>query len=125
MGAACRFFLPPASALENDLDYFCRFGDWRAATLPLLPTRIPPVDVVVANILPGPLERLAPLLCGLLTPGGRIFLAGLQRFRALDLISTYAQHGATLTIVNSIVDPQGNEWVLLFGHKKSEVSKCL
>lgn len=47
-------------------------------------------DIVVANILAGPLHDLAPQLRALLRPGGTLVLAGLLDDQAADLIEAYA-----------------------------------
>lgn len=47
-------------------------------------------DIVLANILAGPLRELAPQLCELLKPGGTLVLAGLLDEQAEELIEAYA-----------------------------------
>jgi ribosomal protein L11 methyltransferase len=49
-----------------------------------------PHDVVVANILAGPLVALAPRLCAALAPGGDIVLAGLLEAHAAEVAAAYA-----------------------------------
>lgn len=46
-------------------------------------------DIVLANILAGPLRELAPQLRALLKPGGTLVLAGLLDEQAEELIETY------------------------------------
>lgn len=46
-------------------------------------------DVVLANILANPLRMLAPLLTGLVRPGGWLVLAGLLERQANELIACY------------------------------------
>jgi ribosomal protein L11 methyltransferase len=46
-------------------------------------------DIVLANILAGPLRELAPQLCALLKPGGTLVLAGLLDEQAEELIEAY------------------------------------
>lgn len=48
-----------------------------------------PADVVVANILANPLRVLAPLLTGLVAPGGRLVLAGLLDRQASEIAACY------------------------------------
>ena len=67
-------------------------------------------DVVVANILAGPLALLAPELRQLLKPGGRLIMAGLLENQAESLIETYAPE-VTLQAANDI-----EGWVLLAGN---------
>jgi ribosomal protein L11 methyltransferase len=50
----------------------------------------PGVDLVLANILSGPLVELAPRLTGLLAPGGALVLAGLLDEQADEVIAAYA-----------------------------------
>jgi len=47
-------------------------------------------DLVLANILSGPLVELAPRLAGLLAPGGALVLAGLLDEQAPEVIAAYA-----------------------------------
>lgn len=49
-----------------------------------------PHDVVVANILAGPLVELAPRLCAALAPRGAIVLAGLLEMHAAEVTAAYA-----------------------------------
>jgi ribosomal protein L11 methyltransferase len=46
-------------------------------------------DVVLANILAGPLVELAPLLTGCLKPGGHLVLSGLLEEQAEDVVAAY------------------------------------
>ncbi len=48
-----------------------------------------PYDLIVANILAGPLIDLAPSLVGALQPGGRLILAGLLDHQAARVASAY------------------------------------
>jgi len=47
------------------------------------------VDVVLANILAGPLVELAPRLTGCARPGGRIVLSGLLEEQADEVVAAY------------------------------------
>jgi len=69
-----------ANARVNDVAI-----DLRATTDP------PPAaaDVVIANILASPLKLLAPLLTGLVRPGGQLVLAGLLDRQADELAGAY------------------------------------
>lgn len=49
-----------------------------------------PHDVVLANILAGPLVELAPRLCAALAPGGTLVLAGLLEGQAAEVAAAYA-----------------------------------
>lgn len=47
-------------------------------------------DVVVANILSGPLKVMASMLCGRVRPGGYLALSGILDWQAEELIEAYA-----------------------------------
>lgn len=49
-------------------------------------------DVVLANILATPLKVLAPLLCGLVAPGGHLVLAGILERQEDELRQAYAPY---------------------------------
>lgn len=51
-----------------------------------------PYDTVMANILATPLKLLAPLLCGLVAPGGHLVLAGILERQAQELQLAYAPY---------------------------------
>lgn len=69
-------------------------------------------DVVVANILAGPLVDLAPAIVGALRRGGRIALAGLLRNQAADVADAYRAEGVVLEI-----EDERDGWVRLAGRK--------
>jgi ribosomal protein L11 methyltransferase len=52
-----------------------------------------PYDLVIANILAGPLIGLAPSLAGALAPGGRLILAGLLASQAEAVSAAYRRRG--------------------------------
>jgi ribosomal protein L11 methyltransferase len=52
-----------------------------------------PYDLIVANILAGPLIDLAPTLAPALVPGGRMILAGLLNSQAAAVQRAYARQG--------------------------------
>jgi ribosomal protein L11 methyltransferase len=52
-----------------------------------------PYDLIVANILAGPLIGLAPSLARALAPGGRLILAGLLGHQAEGVASAYRREG--------------------------------
>ena len=69
-------------------------------------------DIVVANILSGPLAELASMLAGHTKAGGDIVLSGILREQAGHLIETYSQFF-------KMDEPVFEEdWVLLHGVKK-------
>ncbi|WP_298399117.1 50S ribosomal protein L11 methyltransferase [Sphingobium sp.] len=55
-----------------------------------------PYDLLIANILAGPLIELAPSLCALVEDGGTIVLAGLLNEQANDVIAAYRAQGMRL-----------------------------
>ena len=79
----------------------------------LLPSQYQPrqADVVLANILAGPLMELAPVLLASLRPGGSLVLSGLLEGQAEEVADAYRPHIDHLTRT-------GNEgWVRLQGQK--------
>jgi ribosomal protein L11 methyltransferase len=52
-----------------------------------------PYDLIIANILAGPLIELAPTLAPALVPGGRLVLAGLLESQARRVTRAYAREG--------------------------------
>jgi ribosomal protein L11 methylase PrmA len=113
--AQCTFYLPPEDFLRNDIDFFCRYGEWSSYADRLMPIDGEEFGLVVANILPGPLVRLAPLLCRLCRPGGIVCLAGMRRFQAEQLRAAYAACGVELAVVASLRDESGEEWIAMRG----------
>ena len=67
-------------------------------------------NVVVANILAGPLLSLAQELIQLMAPGGRLLLTGVLEEQAAQLIEHYAHVGLEVT-------DRRDGWVLLSGVK--------
>lgn len=53
-------------------------------------SRDAPVDILLANILAGPLESLAPAFAARVRAGGRLVLSGILRNQAEAVASTYA-----------------------------------
>jgi len=62
---------------------------------PAIATRAP-YDLLIANILAGPLIELAPSLCALVEEGGTIVLAGLLKDQADAVLSAYRAQGMRL-----------------------------
>lgn len=77
-----------------------RLAEWQGAA-----------DVVVANILAGPLVALAPLLSALLPPGGRLLLAGLLEDQVATVSAAYEGN------VQLQRERDDDGWVLLMGQK--------
>lgn len=55
-----------------------------------------PYDLLIANILAGPLIELAPALCALVEDGGTILLAGLLQDQAPAVLAAYRAQGMRL-----------------------------
>src|SRR5205823_5111087 len=62
---------------------------------PMLRDRAP-YELIVANILAGPLTRLAPSIAGALAPSGYVLLSGLLKWQENLVLSYYRQHGINL-----------------------------
>jgi len=71
-----------------------------------------PVDLLIANILAGPLKELAEEFDRLLKPGGTLVLSGLLTSQAEELQTHYKAFGITL---NTSISQ--DEWGLLAGTK--------
>ena len=56
-----------------------------------------PFDLVIANILAGPLIDMAADITGLLASDGRLVLAGLLQTQADDVVAAYGANGLKLT----------------------------
>ncbi len=78
-----------------------------------LPDAAPPAraDVLVANILAGPLHDLAPRFAGLLTAGGRIALSGILAGQGDDLLARYAKW------FDDLVVTQREDWLRISGRR--------
>lgn len=69
-------------------------------------------DVVVANILAGPLKELSPIISGLVRPGGRLALSGILETQAEGLNQVYHQWF-------DMAEPEfREEWARLSGSKR-------
>ncbi len=55
-----------------------------------------PYDLVIANILAGPLTRLAPQIAAAIAPGGMIILSGLLAWQENLVLGLYRPHGLIL-----------------------------
>lgn len=74
--------------------------------------QLQPVDVLIANILAGPLQELATTFDQLLKPNAQLVLSGLLLSQAEGLI----QHYQTLNIQLKLINHQ-EDWALLAGYK--------
>ncbi|HEU0224198.1 MAG TPA: 50S ribosomal protein L11 methyltransferase [Steroidobacteraceae bacterium] len=73
-----------------------------------------PFDVVLANILAGPLVSLGPALAGYCAPGGAIALAGLLDAQAPEVAAAY---GPWFDIAPAA---RRNGWTMLAGRRRGE-----
>lgn len=64
-------------------------------THPLI-ARAAPFDLIVANILAGPLTRLAPAVAQVVAPGGTVVLSGLLTWQENLVVAFYRPHGLIL-----------------------------
>ncbi|MEA3064366.1 MAG: ribosomal protein methyltransferase [Sphingomonadales bacterium] len=72
-----------------------------------------PFDLVIANILAGPLIALAPSVAKAIAPGGRLILAGLLDHQAPAVAGAYRRQGLMLT-----GRVEGGEWPTLVMRKR-------
>ena len=72
-----------------------------------------PYDTVFANILATPLKVLAPLLCGLVKPGGHLVLAGILDRQEQELKAAYAPY------CELVVSNAQEGWILMTSQMKS------
>lgn len=89
-----------------DIDYYLPHELTAASPTPVHPARF---DLVVANILSGPLQLLAPMLCHYLAPGGRLLLSGILANQATQVAAAYAPF-LQLTVQREL-----DGWVALAG----------
>jgi ribosomal protein L11 methyltransferase len=72
-----------------------------------------PYDLIIANILAGPLIELAPAVASALAPGGRLVLAGLLESQQSRVAAAYLRHG----LMRSFAVVRG-EWPTLVLRKR-------
>ena len=77
-----------------------------------------PYDLIIANILAGPLVELAPSVAAALAPGGRLLLAGLLNTQAERVAAAYRREGLMLT---GRIDR--SEWPTLMMRKRRVVRR--
>lgn len=71
-----------------------------------------PAEVLLANILAGPLVALAPQLTGLVQPGGRLALSGILAEQADGVVTAYSEHFE----LDPVVEREG--WVRISGTRR-------
>ena len=69
-------------------------------------------DIVLANILAGPLVELAPQLMAMVKPGGDLILAGLLAEQKDGLLAAYTDIEFTAFV-------QVEQWLCMHGVKKA------
>lgn len=77
-----------------------------------------PYDLIIANILAGPLIELAPSVAAALEPGGRLILAGLLQNQAEDVAAAYRRHGL---MASTRIDR--GDWPTLVMRKRRSVGR--
>ncbi|MPT48475.1 MAG: 50S ribosomal protein L11 methyltransferase [Sphingobium sp.] len=82
-----------------------------------------PYDLVIANILAGPLIELAPSLCAVLEEGGTLILAGLLDTQADRVAAAYRAQGLRLVdrIEASTKHGEGGQWPCLRFRKRPAI----
>ncbi|MGE4432105.1 MAG: 50S ribosomal protein L11 methyltransferase [Sphingobium sp.] len=75
-----------------------------------------PYDLVIANILAGPLIELAPSLCAVMEEGGTLILAGLLSDQADRVIAAYRAQGMRL-----VDRMDGDQWPTLRFRKRPAI----
>ena len=83
------------NAKMNQVAPFLRFGIADGMDHPLIHAG-EPFDLVLANILAGPLTKLAPRIASALAPKGLVVLSGLLRWQELLVLSFYRAQGLIL-----------------------------
>src|SRR5687768_7232883 len=111
---ACGVDLDPQALLATR-DNTARNGLAQERFPVYLPQQAPerPVDVMLANILAGPLVELAPKLNSLLLPGGSICLSGILATQAHTVSAAYG------AFIEFEPPRQKDEWVCLAGRKRA------
>lgn len=69
-------------------------------------------DIVIANILAGPLTVLAPLLCARIADGGRLALSGILAQQADDVIAAYRP------FLDMAIRAEADGWVVVAGQRE-------
>lgn len=96
-----------ANATANRVDIDLRGAEAQSLGL------IEPGDLLIANILAAPLKLLAPTLCAMVAPGGRLLLSGVLERQAEDVANCYMSQLPVQVIA------QRDGWVALAGTKSS------
>ncbi|MEF8834003.1 MAG: 50S ribosomal protein L11 methyltransferase [Halofilum sp. (in: g-proteobacteria)] len=76
-----------------------------------------PYDVILANVLAGPLIEVAPALAACHNPGGHIALAGILSDQTQSVIEAYQQAGYEVT-----VSAEREGWSLVTGYRRTHAT---
>ena len=87
---------------------------------PLLQARAP-YELVIANILAGPLIELAPSLCATLAEGGTLILAGLLDTQVDRILAAYRAQGLRFVDRIDAVYADGGRWPTLRFRKRPAI----
>ena len=101
-------------ALQASRDNAARNGIPDARFPLYLPADLPPreADVLVANILAGPLVSLAAQITSLVKPGGRLALSGILAEQATEVRTAYS----TAFILDPTAEKEG--WIRITGKRR-------
>jgi ribosomal protein L11 methyltransferase len=83
------------NAVRNGVAPLCQFHHAAGLDAPALADAAP-YDLIVANILAGPLIELSASFSAALRPGGQALLSGLLAEQASDIVDAYARRGLAL-----------------------------
>jgi ribosomal protein L11 methyltransferase len=113
-GSAAAFDIDP-QALTATRENAARLGLAARVVIAARPEALAGVfDIVLANILAGPLIELAPRLATLVRAGGEIVLAGMLEAQAAEVAQAYRPWFH----IGPTVERDG--WALLAGHRRAE-----
>ena len=112
--SACAFDTDPQALIATRENAVRNGLDDRLEILAAADGLAGPFDLVLANILAGPLQQLAPRISGLCRPGGRLLLAGLLDKQAEDVAVAYLPCFDIRTVARR------DGWTALAGIRRAE-----
>jgi ribosomal protein L11 methyltransferase len=83
------------NAALNGVDDLCAFVEAAGLEAPEIAAHVP-FDLIVANILAGPLVELAPSFAAAVRPQGHVLLSGLLVEQAAEVLQAYGRHGLSV-----------------------------
>jgi ribosomal protein L11 methyltransferase len=103
-------------ALQSTADNAGRNSIGPAQLYTCYPNKLPKhtYDIVMANILAGPLVELAPALLSALKPGGKLVLSGILAEQADSIKNTY------MPSLDNLIITQKDDWIRITGIKHSD-----